>query len=358
MRLILRAMRLRLPLLAVTAATLLMPRLHAQEAPTPDASPVSTAPADTEPVTESGTTIKVTSSLVSLYFTAYGKNNQPITNLHKDDCTLYEDRVAQTTKSFEQMTDLPLTLGILLDTSGSQEKVLPLEQQTGSAFLKRVLTPKDEAFLISFDVNVDLLTDYTNNPAELERAMNKATINVGGGFGGGGIPGLGQGPVSVSKPRGTLLYDAVYLAAHDKMHQEAGRKVLILLTDGEDEGSQENLNGALEAAQKSNVLIYVILIADRAGYLSAGMDYQGAAVMRKMTEDTGGRLIDVGNNGKKLEDAFQQIEDELRTQYLASYTPLDPSHDGSFRLINIKCNGVQKVQTRKGYYAVAGGDSQ
>jgi VWFA-related protein len=348
-------MRLYLPHLALAALLLApLPCLHAQEAPTPDASPVSTAPPETETVTEGTTVLRVQTSLVSLYFTAYGKNNAPLDDLKKDDCTLYEDRVAQTTKNFEQVKDLPLTLGILLDTSGSQEKVLPLEQQTGTAFLKRVLTPKDEAFLISFDVNVDLLADYTNSARELESAMDKATINSGIG---GGIPGLGQGPVGNQTPRGTLLYDAVYLAAHDKMHQESGRKVLILLTDGEDEGSQENMNGALEAAQKSNVLIYVILIADRAGYINAGVDYQGASAMRKMTEDTGGRLIDVGNNGRKLEDAFQQIEDELRTQYLASYTPLDPSHDGSFRLLNVKCEGASKIQARKGYYAVAADDN-
>jgi VWFA-related protein len=325
-------------------ALLQAPILHAQEAPTPDASPVSTAPPPAETVTEGNTVLRVQTNLVSLYFTAYGKNNQPLPDLKKGDCTLFEDRVAQTTKNFELVKDLPLTLGILLDTSGSQTHVLPLEQQTGSAFLKRILTPKDEAFLISFDVNVDLLTDYTNNAGELERAMNKAEINAGGGF--------GLGPMNNNNPRGTLLYDAVYLAAHDKMHQEAGRKVLVLLTDGGDQGSQENLNGALEAAQKSNVLIYVILIADHPfGSFGEG----GAAEMRKLSEETGGRLIDVGNNGRKLEDAFAQIEDELRTQYLASYTPLDPSHDGSFRLINVKCDGVSKIQARKGYYAVAAG---
>jgi VWFA-related protein len=319
----------------------------AQEAPMPGASPVSTAPDTTPVLDESSTVLHVQTNLVSLYFTAYGKNNQPLDDLKKDDCTLYEDRVAQTTKSFEQVKDLPLTLGILLDTSGSQTRVLPLEQQTGTAFLKRILTPKDEAFLISFDVNVDLLTDYTSNARELESAMNKAEINTGGG--------IGLGPMNNNNPRGTLLYDAVYLAAHDKMHQETGRKVLVLLTDGGDQGSQENLNGALEAAQKSNVLIYVILIADHPfGSFGEG----GAAEMHKLTEETGGRVIDVGNNGRKLEDAFQQIEDELRTQYLASYTPLNPEHDGSFRLINIKCNGVSKLQTRKGYYATTAGSGE
>lgn len=348
--------RLALFTLLLASLSLVCASLRAQEAPTPGASPVSTAPAPVETVTEGSTVLRVQTNLVSLYFTAFGKNNQPLPDLKKSDCTVFEDRVAQTTKNFELVKDLPLTLGILLDTSVGQTKVLPLEQETGTAFLKRILTPKDEAFLIAFDVNVDLLTDYTNNAAELERAMNKAQINSGGGFGGGGIPGLGQGPVGNQPPRGTLLYDAVYLAAHDKMHQEAGRKVLILLTDGEDQGSQETLTNALEAAQKSNIIVYVLLFADRAFYAQSGLPYSGDSIMRKMTEETGGRLIDVGNNGRKLEDAFAQIEDELRTQYLASYTPLDPSHDGSFRLLNLKCDGASKIQARKGYYAVAAGD--
>ncbi len=133
----------------------------------------------------------------------------------------------------------PLTLGILLDTSGSQQRVLPLEQEVGSQFLQRVLRQKDEAFLLSFDVNVDLLQDYTNSPRLLTRAMNKAEINTAGGNGAAGIPGAGGGTVpTIGDPKGTLLYDAVYLAANEKMNQETGRKAMILLTDGEDQGSR------------------------------------------------------------------------------------------------------------------------
>jgi len=326
--------------------------LRAQEAPEPDASPVSNAPAAEMPLPTQGT-VRVHTNLVSLYFLAYGKHYEPLGALKKEDCSVFEDKAAQTIRDFEQVKDLPLTIGILLDTSGSQEKVLPLEQQAGTAFLKRMLTAKDQAFLISFDVNVDLLADYTNNAKELERAMDKAQINVGGGFGNSGIPGLGQGPVEIQKPRGTLLYDAVYLAAHDKMRQESARKVLVLLTDGEDEGSQETLKSSLEAAQKSNVMVYAILLADRAAYAQAGMMYGGERVLRQMTEETGGRVIDVGSNGKKLEEAFQQIEDELRTQYLLSYTPTDQTLDGKFRSIKLECNGAARIQTRKGYYAVA-----
>lgn len=331
--------------------------VRAQEAPEPDASPVSSAPAPDEPMV-TGAVVKVHSNLVSLYFLAYGRNYAPVDSLTKDDCILYEDKVPQTIKSFERVANLPLTIGILLDTSGSQQRVLPMEKDSGTTFLKRIMTPKDQAFLISFDVNVDLLTDFTSNPREIERAMDKAQINVGGGFGNGGIPGLGQGPVSIQKPKGTVLYDAVYLAAHDKLRLEGGRKVIVLLTDGEDEGSQETLKTALEAAQKSNVIVYCILLADRVGYAQAGMLYEGDRWMRQLTEETGGRVIDVGTNGRKLEDAFAQIEDELRTQYLASYTPLNLNLDGKFRSIKVECKDVQRIQTRKGYYAVAEGGGE
>jgi VWFA-related protein len=235
-----------------------------------------------------------------------------------------------------------LTIGILLDTSGSQQYVLPMEQEAGAQFLKDVLTPKDEAFLISFDINVDLLADYTNNPRELKRALEKASINTGAGT--GSVTGNGA-------PRGTLLFDAVYLAAHDKLRQEAGRKILVLLTDGGDQGSQETLKSSIEAAQKANAIIYVILISDPQAYGSFG--YSGAGDMDRMARETGGRVINVGHNGKKLEDAFNQIQDELRTQYLVSYTPTNLKMDGSFRTLNVGCGKDTKVQTRKGYYALA-----
>jgi len=142
----------------------------------------------------------------------------------------------------------------------------------------------------------------------------------------------------------------VVLAAHEKMNQETGRKAMILLTDGEDEGSVHRIQEAITAAQKANVILYTILIADRGAYGAFG--YTGYSAMKKMTEETGGRLIDVGNNGKKLEAAFQQIEDELRTQYVASYTPSNTKLDGTFRHIGVQCNGEgMKVQVRKGYFA-------
>src|ERR1700757_4428999 len=253
---------MRLLRLTVTAAFILglAPVLRAQEAPSPGGPPPASK-AEPQPVDIGEIqTLKVNVTLVNVYFSVRDKSGY-ITNLHKDDCTILEDKVPQKTKNFTQEKNLPLTIGILLDTSGSQQNVLPLEQVSGAEFLKDVLTPKDEAFLISFDINVNLLADYTNSPREIKRAIDSAVINTGAGT--GSITGNGN-------PRGTLLYDAVYLAANDKLRQEAGRKILILLTDGGDQGSQENLKTATEAAQKANAIIYVILIADRGFYSSGG----------------------------------------------------------------------------------------
>src|SRR5579862_165026 len=336
-------------LAAVAALSIGMPAvLHAQEAPSPGGPPPASK-AEPQPVDIGDVqTLKVNVNLVNVYFSVRDKNGF-ITNLHKDDCDIYEDKALQKTKNFTQEKNLPLTIGILLDTSGSQMNVLPLEQTAGAEFLKDVLTPKDEAFLISFDINVTLLSDYTNSPREIKRSIDSAVINTGAGT--GSVTGNGN-------PRGTLLFDAVFLAANDKLRQEAGRKILILLTDGGDQGSQENLKTATEAAQKANAIIYVILIADRGFYSGGGFGINladtGAAAMERLAKDTGGRVINVGNNGKKLQEAFDQIQDELRTQYLASYTSTNPKvNDGSFRTLNITCGKDQKVQARKGYYAMA-----
>jgi len=324
----------------------------AQLAPSPDAPPVSTAPA-APPEGVPAATLKLNVDLVNVFFTVKDKSGNLVSHLTEGDCAVSEDNQAQTLKSFVAETQQPLTLGILLDTSNSQARVLPFEQDAGSQFIERVLQPKDEAFLLSFDVDINLLQDYTNNPHQLARAMRKTDINSGSSNHAAGIPGAGGGTIpSIGKPKGTLLYDAVYMAAEQKMNQETGRKALILLTDGEDAGSRTKINEAIAAAQKSNVMVYSILITDRSFYASIG--YSGYSAMKKMTEETGGRLIDVGNNGKKLEAAFQQIAEELRTQYIASYTPMNAKMDGSFRALSVQCGGDgTKVQVRKGYFAAA-----
>jgi VWFA-related protein len=343
----------------VVALLLTLPALsipgRAQLAPSPDAPPVSNAP-DAPAEDQSVATFKIQVNLVDLFFTVKDKSGNLVPHLTQDDCSVAEDKVPQTLKHFVAETNQPLTLGILLDTSGSQQRVLPLEQQAGSQFLQQVLRQKDEAFLLSFDVNVDLLQDYTNSPRLLARAMDKAEINTAGGNGAAGVPGLGGGPVPVhGTPKGTLLYDAVYLASNQKLNQETGRKAMIILTDGEDEGSDHKISDAIAAAQKSNVIIYVILIADTGFY--GGFGYSGYSAGKRLSDETGGRLINVGNNGNKLEAAFQQIADELRTQYVASYTPTNSKLDGTFRRIGVECRGDgMKVQVRKGYFAPSTGN--
>lgn len=314
---------------------------------------MSTAPKQQQPELHSGQTLKVNVSLVNVYFSVRDKNGF-VTGLTKNDCQVAEDHEAQTIKRLTQEKTLPLTIGILLDTSGSQQNVLPLEKDSGARFLKEVLTPKDEAFLISFDVNVDLLADFTNSAAEIRRSIDKASINSASSS--GGVPGIGGGPFPTSNPRGTLLYDAVYLGAHDKLQAQTGRKVLIILTDGQDQGSQVKIKEAVEAAQKANTIVYPILIADSGFYGGAGMIYTGSSDMDRLARETGGRVINVGNNGRKLEDAFDQIQDELRTQYLLSYTPTNKNADGTYRHIEMTCGKDNKVQYRKGYYATSAED--
>jgi VWFA-related protein len=334
-----------LPLAVLLAAA---SALHAQEAPSPDGPPPPSKAAPQQERRSDTETLKLNVNLVDVYFSARDKNGF-VAGLGKEDCQLYEDNKQQVIKNLTQEKNLPLTIGILLDTSGSQQRVLPLEQESGARFLKEVLTPKDEAFLISFDVNVDLLADYTNSPRELTRAINKASINTASSS--GGIPGIGGGPLPTNNPRGTLLYDAVFLAANDKLQSQTGRKIIVMLTDGGDQGSQETLKTAAEAAQKANTIIYVILIADGAfgGF--------GASQMSDLAKQTGGRVINVGHDGRKLEDAFDQIQDELRTQYLVSYTPTAKEADGKFRKVEIDCGKGVTVQARKGYYAIPGDEN-
>ena len=301
-----------------------------------------TAEQQQEPIT----TLKVNVQVVNLFFNVKDKRGAMIPGLKKEDFQIAEDGKPQTIKYFAAEANQPLTLGILIDTSGSQQRVLPMEQEVGAAFLRDVLTPKDLAFLINFDISVDLIQDYTSDAAQLRRALDKTRINDGAGSGSGGIAGAGQGTIPVSRPKGTLLYDAVYLAATEKLQKEAGRKAMILLTDGGDQGSDKTLPNAIEAAQRSEVIVYVIMLADRMNFRA------GDGEMRRLADQTGGRVIDGGFNEKKLRDAFDQISTELRTQYLVGYVPTNTVADGKYRKMEVKTsNPDYRIQARKGYFA-------
>ena len=295
-------------------------------------------------------TLKINVNVVQLFFNVKDKKGALIPNLTKDQFQILEDGKAQTIKYFAAESNLPLTLGILIDSSGSQMRVLDMEKEVGGEFLSQILRDKDLAFVISFDVDVNLLQDFTNSVHLLKTALNTARINTAGG--GTGIPGLGGGTIPTQgTPRGTLLYDAVYLAAHDELAQQVGRKAMILLTDGEDQGSQLKIKDAIESAQKSDSIVYVLLCADRGFYGFGG--YSGDSDMKKLTSETGGRVIEVGNKFEKLKEGFDQIANELRSQYNIGYTPTNEKLDGTFRKVEIHTNNKDyKIQARTGYYAV------
>jgi len=318
-----------------------------QNAPAPAAN--SNAPSQDQSVE----TLKVNVEVVQLFFNVKDKHGALIPSLTKENFDLSEDGKPQNIKYFKAESDLPLTLGILIDSSGSQMRVLDMEKTVGGSFLESTLRSKDEAFVISFDVDINLLQDFTNSVSRLRHALNEAKINTGGvGCSGGPIGPQGPIPCSASGQRGTALYDAVYLASHDELSHEVGRKAMILLTDGEDEGSRLKIKDAIEAAQKADAICYVLLIADRGFYGMGGFGYSGDSAMKKLTQETGGRMIEVGNKIEKLRQAFDQISQELRSQYNIGYTPTNTARDGSFRKVEIKPKqGDYKVQARSGYYA-------
>jgi VWFA-related protein len=298
-------------------------------------------------------TLKLNVNVVGLFFNVKDKHGALIPNLTKDEFELFEDGKPQTIKYFSAESNLPLTLGILIDSSGSQIRVLDMEKQVGGAFLRQILTDKDEAYVIDFNIDAELVQDYTRDVHRLQAALNKVKINSGVTM--PTLPGAGGGPVPTApgSQRGTVLYDAVYLSAHDMLAKEVGRKAMILLTDGEDEGSQLKIKDAIEAAQRADAIVYVLLCADRGYYGSFGVGYSGESEMRKLTESTGGRVINVGNKFDKLREAFDQIAAELRSQYNLGYTSTNPKQDGTYRKLEIKSKQSYKIQCRAGYYASA-----
>jgi VWFA-related protein len=280
--------------------------------------------------------IRVQVNLVNLFATVRDKHKAIVTGLTKDDFQVYEDGQLQEITNFSAESTLPITLGILLDTSGSEYYMLGGEKEAGSRFLARVLRKGDLAMVMTFDTDVDLLADFTDDRALLDRAINRAQINVPVG----GI--IVQGPLPTSGSGGTNFYDAVYLAAHDKLSDEAGRKAIVVLTDAEDTGSKLRLTDAIEAAQRTDTVVHILLVAADGGDQS---------VARRLTDDTGGRMIIVRNE-KNLEQAFDEISEELRFQYTIGYTPTNKKHDGSYRKIRVETkNKDYSALTRRGYYA-------
>ena len=360
--------------LSLTISLLLLsPFLRSQEQQTPP------------PTFSSG--VKV----VNVLATVRDKHGQLVNNLTKDDFKLTQDGHPQTIGYFAKDTDLPLTLGLLVDTSTSQRRLIDQERTASYAFLDDVMrVDKDKAFVIHFDSEIELLQDLTNSRDKLEAALDKLNtphFDDASSGGGGGSPGGGGGHHGMGG--GTTLYDAIYLASDELMRKQQGRKAVILLTDGVDNGSKVSLDRAIETAQRANTLVYSILYADpdayghqgfggpgmgRHGGMGGGMGRypgggggypggggggypqqqqhpDGKKVLQRISKETGGRFFEVSKK-EPIDQIYKQIAEELRNQYNLGYTPDKADATPGYHSITLTTtNKDYTVQTRQGYYA-------
>jgi VWFA-related protein len=324
-------------------------------------------------------TISVNVKVVNVLATVRTKHGEIIRDLTQDDFTLEEDDRPQAIRYFARETDLPLTLGLLVDTSMSQRRVLEQERSASSTFLDQVLrVNKDMAFVIHFDREVELLQDLTSSRQKLQSALGllqtPRPTQEGGSNSPGSYPGSGR-RAGGGGGGGTLLYDAVYLASNELMKKQQGRKALIILSDGVDHGSKETLASAVEAAQRADTLVYSILFADEQGYGRGGgfgggmggmggmgrrggrgrypqeMRPDGKKILERISKATGARLFEVSKK-QPMEQIYDQIQEELRNQYSLGYTPDKADVGTGYHKIRLKTKQKgQVVQARDGYYA-------
>ena len=302
------------------------------------------------------------------------KHGSLISNLSKDDFVLLQDGKPQTIAYFAKESDLALTLGLLVDTSLSQRRVLDQERTGSRAFLDHILREdRDKAFVIQFDREVELLQDVTASRQKLQNAIDHISSpefsqrGSGGGPSGGNGGGGGRG--SHSRGGGTLLYDAVFLASDEVMKKQQGRKALIILTDGVDHGSKETLEEAIETAQRADTLVYCILFADKEGYGGGfggphmgGMGGRGhprpseeshpdgRKVLEQMSKSTGGRFFEVSKK-EPIDKIYAAIDEELRNQYSLGYTPDKADSTVGYHTLHLAVKQKDMtVQTRAGFY--------
>lgn len=312
--------------------------------------------------------------VVNLFATVRDKQGAIVKDLTKDDFILDEDGRPQVIRYFAQESNLPLTVGLLVDTSGSTRRVLPDERMAAYRFLEQTLRDKgqDMAFLIHFDFEVELLQDLTPSRQRLENALDELQTSDGNGGlrrrgqGGGGYPGGGYPGGGQRRGGGTCLYDSVLLASEDVLKKQAGRKAVILLTDGEDNGSKVTLSQAVEAAERADTLVYSILFEDpdatfnpggfggRHGWgrpPMGGMDRpDGKKILQQISRETGGRFFEVSHR-LPIQKVFEAIEEDLRNQYSLGYTPDRTDTSGEYRRIHLSTKQKSLVvQTREGYY--------
>jgi len=305
-------------------------------------SAIAQGPSQTTGQQGDASTVRKNVNVVNLFFVVRDPRGALLPNLAKEEFELREGGKPQTIRYFSAETDLPLTLGLLIDSNGTMQRFLSSEKVLAADFLRQVITEKDLGFILSFDISVDLLQDLTSDIRLLSSGLDRARINLGGGS--NGIPGLGEGPVPVVHPKADLVYDAVYLAANEVFGQQVGRKALVMLTDGNDLGSRLKLTDAIEAAQKADTICYVLLLHD------PQYPAPNFGAMQQLTVATGGRTIEL-DRPDRIGDAFSQISRELHSQYSLSYSPDNANRDGTFRKIEVRSKNGYRVQARQGYYA-------
>jgi VWFA-related protein len=315
------------------------------------------------------TTFTADVKVVNVFATVRDKQGKIVQNLTRDDFALSEDGRPQVIKYFSQESNLPLTLGLLVDTSMSQRRVLGQERTASERFLQQVLREdKDQAFVIHFDHDVELLQDLTSSRKKLDAALaelglpqeqrQRGTWGRPGGRGAGGQRGQHGG--------GTSLYDSVLLASDELMKKQSGRKALIMLTDGVDNGSKVSLSSAIESAQRADTLAYSILFADPEAYGGGGFGgprmgrrgggypprreehTDGKKILQRLSKETGGGFFEVSKK-QTIEKIYDQIQEELRNQYSLGYTPEAGTGYRKIQLTVKKRDLI--VQTRDGYYA-------
>ena len=337
--------------------------LAARLLPAQDSHPANPAPDAATTATKDATTFSSDVKVVNVLATVRTKAGDIIADLTKDDFLLSEDGRPQMIKYFSRETNLPLILGLLVDTSGSQRNVLGEEETASYRVLDKVLREDlDKTFLAHFDFDTELLQDLTSSKEKLRRALEGMEVpgpgnRRGGGYGGRGRGGRGGG----GGGGGTTLYDAVYLAADEIMRHQQGRKAVVLLTDGVDHGSLASMDTAIEKAQRADTLIYSIMFEGEeggGGFVGfgrigmGGMDADGYKVLQKMSRETGGGFFEVSRK-MGIDAIYRRIEEELRSQYSIGYTPDRLTGGGAFRTISLKARRKELVvQARQGYYPV------
>lgn len=326
--------------------------------PNPTTKTVAVSPTATPPPIEDPDVIKVDSDVVNVLFTAQDKNRRLLTSLSQGDVKLFENGEVQEIVAFSRQVDLPLSLAILIDVSASQERTLPEEKAAAISFLETVIRPsKDEVCVVSFTGEATLEQGMTNNMIRLRRAVSSVRFNPPSGYIGGGVM-TGTPPISGDNQAvqgSTAIWDAIWVTSDEILGPapERTRRAIILLSDGVNTFGKKKLDDAVQAALKSEAVIYSIGIGDN---FYSGVD-KGS--LNKISERTGGRAYFPRDEGE-LRDAFRQIQDEMRSQYLIAYEPTNQNRDGSYRKIEIQLTNAQlkndkvKVTHRQGYFAKSG----